>query len=100
MRDPKRKSVIKEAANFYRYLRKYNRLSTLARADYNHPRLVKYEKMKQYCQLIAALKLHTRNKKGRHCRVAQKINRFIDNIMLEYIQQLSILYLPISNIDF
>lgn len=64
MLDPKRKSVIKEAANLYgvsvatlyRYLRKYNRLSTLARADYNHPRLVKYEGNETILRAYSSLK--------------------------------------------
>jgi transposase InsO family protein len=74
IRDSKRKLIIKEAAELYgvstatiyRYLRKYSKLSTTTRADYNCPRLLKYEEIKKYCQLIAALKLRTTNKKGRH----------------------------------
>jgi transposase InsO family protein len=74
IRDPERKLIIKEASEFYgvsvatiyRYLRKYNKLSTITRADYNCPRLIKYEEMKKYCKLIAALKLRSTNKKGRH----------------------------------
>jgi hypothetical protein len=73
-RDPKRKLVIREVAKLhsvsvatvYRALRKYDNLSLVTRIDYNRPRLVKYEEMKKYCELIAALKLRTTNKKGRH----------------------------------
>jgi transposase InsO family protein len=74
LRDPERKLIIKEAAELYgvslatvyRYLRKYNKLSTTTRTDYNHPRLIKYEEMQKYCKLIAALKLRSTNKRGRH----------------------------------
>lgn len=74
MRDPERKLIVKEAAELYgvslstiyRYLRKYNKLSTTTRTDYNHPRLISYEEMQKYCKLIAALKLRSTNKRGRH----------------------------------
>ena len=74
MRSPQRKLIIKEAselygvskATIYRSLRRYNKLSTVMRMDYNRPRLIKYEEMKKYCELIAALKLRTTNKNGRH----------------------------------
>jgi len=74
MRSPERKLIIKEEAEFYgvskatiyRSLRKYNKLSIVTRIDYNRPRIIKHEEMKKYCELIAALKLRTTNKKGRH----------------------------------
>ena len=73
-RDSERKLIIKEAATLYgvssatiyRLLRKHNKLSTPTRADYNKPRLAKHKEIKEYCQLIAALKIRTSNKKGRH----------------------------------
>jgi hypothetical protein len=73
-RDPERKLIIKEAATFYgvssatiyRSLQKYDKLSTVRRADYNNPRLIQHKEMKKYCQLIAALKIRTSNKNGRH----------------------------------
>lgn len=73
-RSPERKLIVEEAADFhgvsiatiYRSLRKYNKLSVLTRDDYNKPRLIQYEEMKKYCQLIAALKLRTTNKQDRH----------------------------------
>ena len=74
LRDPKRKLIIKEAAELYgvsvatiyRALRKYSKLSAITRADYNRPRLIEHAEMKKYCKLIAALKLRSTNKKGRH----------------------------------
>jgi hypothetical protein len=73
-RNSLRKLIIEEAATFYgvssatiyRLLQKYDKLSTVRRADYNNPRLIRQEEMKKYCQLIAALKIRTSNKKGRH----------------------------------
>src|SRR3546814_822998 len=74
LRDPERRLIIKEAAQFYdismatlyRALHQHNKLKTVHRADYNHPRLISQSEMKRYCELIAALKLRTTNKKGRH----------------------------------
>lgn len=74
MRNPERKLIIQEAAKLYgvsiatiyRALRKYNKPSTIHRADYNRPRLIEHAEMKKYCKLIAALKLRSTNKKGRH----------------------------------
>lgn len=73
-RDPKRKLIIKEVAVLHgvsnaticRALNKYNKLSSVSRSDYNNPRLFRYEEIQKYCNLIAALKLRTTNKKGRH----------------------------------
>ena len=73
-RHPKRKSIIKEAAELYgvsistiyRAVNKYNKLSTVARSDYNRPRLMNFDDIKKYCEVISALKLRTSNKKGRH----------------------------------
>jgi len=73
-RDPIRRVILNEAAQFYgisvatlyRALHKQNQLKTVYRADYNHPRLITLEEMRHYCELIAALKLRTTNKKGHH----------------------------------
>lgn len=77
-RDPKRKLVIQETADLYgvsvstvyRSINKYNKLSTVTRADYNSPRLMSFDSIKRYCEIIAALKLRTSNKKGRHLSTA------------------------------
>lgn len=73
-RDPIRRSIIAEAAQFYdisvatvyRELHKQSRLNTKHRSDYNLPRVISQEKMRHYCELIAALKLRTTNKKNHH----------------------------------
>lgn len=54
-------------ATLYRALRLYRQpRSSTCRADYNQPRTISFEEMRRYCELIAALKLRTLNKKGRH----------------------------------
>lgn len=73
-RDPTRRTIIAETAQFYgvstaklyRELRQHNKPKSACRADYNQPRLTTSDEMRQYCELIAALKLRTTNKKGRH----------------------------------
>lgn len=54
-------------ATLYRALRLYRQpRSSTCRADYNQPRTIPFDEMHHYCELIAALKLRTLNKKGRH----------------------------------
>lgn len=73
-RSGERKIIIKSAADFYdvsvatiyRALRNHKKPQTTRRLDYNHPRVSSQDKMRRYCELIAALKLRTTNKKGRH----------------------------------
>lgn len=82
-----RNQLINEAASFYgvsrstiyRLLNKYDKLSPTTRADYNHPRLIKHEEIKRYCQIIAALKMRTSNKKNRHLS-----NKACINILEQY----------------
>lgn len=73
-RSPERKVLIDEAADLYgvsastvrRALRRHTQPQSARRADYNRPRIISYETMEQYCELMAALKVRTTNKKGRH----------------------------------
>ncbi len=73
-RDPSRKIILTEAAQFYgvskakmyRELRQHHKPKSACRADYNQPRFTTFHEMRHYCELIAALKLRTTNKKGRH----------------------------------
>ncbi len=73
-RHPTRRMIVMEAAQFYgvslssiyRALREYQTPRATCRADYNQARLIPSDKMHQYCELIAALKLRTTNKKGHH----------------------------------
>ena len=69
--DAKRHVIVTEAAEFYgvspstiyRQLRKYNKLSIDHRADYNKSRIINLNKMRYYCEIIAALKYRTTKKK-------------------------------------
>lgn len=73
-RSAKRPQLIAEAAEFYgvstatirRAMRKQNKLRVVHRVDYNCPRVIEQVEMRRYCELIAALKVRTTNKKGRH----------------------------------
>ncbi len=49
-----------------RALRTYQKPKTIKRADFNRPRHLTLAEMHHYCELIAALKIRTTNKKGRH----------------------------------
>ena len=73
-RDPIRRRIVAEAAKFYnvshatiyRALNKFNKPKLVSRADYNQPRIITQDEMQRYCEIIAALKLRTSNKKGHH----------------------------------
>jgi hypothetical protein len=57
----------------YRALAERGRPKALRRADRGVPRLLSVEEMERYCELIAAIKVRTSNKKGRHLSTAQSI---------------------------
>jgi hypothetical protein len=73
-RHDERRKLIEKTAAFYdvsastvrRSLRLHHHPQAIYRKDYNEPRVVSQADMKRYCELIAALKLRTTNKKGRH----------------------------------
>ena len=73
-RSSQRRILIEETAELYgispstlrRALRKHHQPQSICRADYNQPRSLSQAEMKRFCELIAALKLRTTNKKGRH----------------------------------
>ena len=73
-RSEKRRLMVEETAEFYgvsastirRSLRQHHQPHAIHRNDYNNPRVISQSDMKRYCELIAALKLRTTNKKGRH----------------------------------
>lgn len=73
-RSPKRCLLLEEAATLYgvsvstmrRSLRQHHQPRAVHRQDYNEPRVISQADMKLYCELIAAIKLRTTNKKGRH----------------------------------
>ena len=73
-RCPERKALVSETASLYgiskdtlyRLLRELPRPKTLRRMDRGQPRKLSRSEMEIYCEVIAACKIRTRNKKGRH----------------------------------
>jgi len=57
----------------YRALAERVRPKALRRADRGVPRLLSAEDMERYCELIAAIKVRTSNKKGRHLSTGESI---------------------------
>jgi hypothetical protein len=72
-RNTQRQQLIKQTCESFgispstlrRQLRKHQLPYLAFRSDYNKPRTLTEEDMRRYCELIAALKLRTTNKKGR-----------------------------------
>jgi hypothetical protein len=81
-RNAKRKQLIEEtcesfgvsASTVRRLLRNHQLPYVALRSDYNQPRSIPEADMRRYCELIAALKLRTTNKKGRHLSTRACIN--------------------------
>ena len=76
-----RRLIIRETAelygvsepSLYRALSQRMRPKALRRADRGLPRALPQETMEHYCELIAALKVRTSNKKGRHLSTGEAI---------------------------
>lgn len=66
----------------YRALAQRARPKALRRSDRGTPRVVPQEKMQYYCELIAAIKVRTSNKKGRHLSTGETI-RLIEKFGIE-----------------
>jgi len=73
-RDHVRREIIRHASELYgvsestlyRQLRQVTKPKLVQRSDAGKPRGLSEERMLQYCEVIAALKLRTTNKNGRH----------------------------------
>ena len=73
--------VMQEAAKLYgmseqtlyRALRERTRPKLVRRTDRGAPRILPQEQMERYCELIAAMKVRTSNKKGRHLSTSEAI---------------------------
>jgi hypothetical protein len=71
-----RRFVMQEAAKLYgvseqtlyRALRERTRPKLVRRTDRGAPRILPQERMERYCELIAAMKVRTSNKKAATCR--------------------------------
>lgn len=74
VRSPERSKIINDNADFYgvssdkiyRCLRDLNHSASEHRSDRGKPRKITEQDMKLYCEVIAAFKIRTLNKKGRH----------------------------------
>ncbi len=53
-------------STIYRALKSFNQPKGLRRNDRGHPRLFSEREMIKYCEIIAAMKLRTTNRQGRH----------------------------------
>src|SRR5215471_9494979 len=80
-RSPERRRVVQETAalygvseyTLYRTLREVRYPRPLQRADRGMPRVLPAAELERYCELIAALKVRTSNRKGRHLSTAEAI---------------------------
>tara|TARA_B100000586_G_C20111441_1_gene430153 strand:- start:824 stop:2473 length:1650 start_codon:yes stop_codon:yes gene_type:complete len=76
-----RTTLINECAHFYgvsistvyRALAKHASPQASKRADFNTPRKIIQSDMKRYCEIIAAIKHRTKNKKGTHLSTKESI---------------------------
>jgi len=76
-----RRQIIQEVAHLYgvsedtiyRALRERNQLHNTKRTDSGQPRVIHRRELERYCEVIAALKIRTSNRKGRHLSTNQAI---------------------------
>ncbi|WP_083890048.1 DDE-type integrase/transposase/recombinase [Crinalium epipsammum] len=61
------------SATLYRLLRQHSRPKAINRSDSGSPRKLSPVEMELYCEIIAAMKIRTCNKKGRHISTARAI---------------------------
>jgi hypothetical protein len=66
----------------YRALAERCRPKGLRRADRGAPRVLPADQLERYCELIAAIKMRTSNRKGRHLSTAESI-RLLENFGIE-----------------
>ncbi|WP_204367056.1 DDE-type integrase/transposase/recombinase [Pseudomonas savastanoi] len=62
----------------YRALNLIHKPHTVHRADHGKPRVLQQAELERYCELIAALKLRTTNKQGRHLSTGRAIKLLED----------------------
>jgi hypothetical protein len=80
-RHPDRARMVEQAASLYgvsattlyRQLRTLHRPRPVRRANRGQPRKVPVADLERWCEIIAALKLRTTNKKGRHLSTARAL---------------------------
>ena len=89
-RSRERRIIMQETANLYgvseqtlyRALAQRARPRALRRSDRGTPRVLPQDKLEYYCELIAAIKVRTSNKKGRHLSTGEAI-RLIEEFGVE-----------------
>lgn len=62
----------------YRALREFSRPKSLKRKDAGIPRKITQDELSRFCEIIAALKVRTSNKKGRHLSTSRAIQLLED----------------------
>jgi transposase len=62
----------------YRALHAYTTPRAVHRGDRGTPRVLPQDQLERYCELIAAMKLRTANKQGRHLSTAETIRLLED----------------------
>lgn len=81
-RHPDRKAMLESAANLYgisratlyrQLQRQFQRPKAVRRADRGKPRKMSEQDLERYCEIIAAMKVRTANKKGRHLSTVRAI---------------------------
>ncbi|MEP0925291.1 IS481 family transposase [Leptolyngbya sp. ST-U4] len=80
-RSPSRRVLVQEIAQLYgisedtvyRTLREGNGIRPVRRADCDVPRVIPKATLERYCEIIAAIKIRTSNRKGRHLSTVQAI---------------------------
>lgn len=89
-RSHERRLAVAEAARgygvseptLYRALAERCRPKGLRRADRGMPRVLPSDQMERYCELIAAIKMRTSNRKGRHLSTVESI-RLLEKFGIE-----------------
>src|SRR5919198_6147739 len=85
-RRAERRQMIRETAatygvsetTVYRALQRRTALQAVHRGDRGTPRVLPQDQLERYCELIAAMKLRTANKQGRHLSTAETIRLLED----------------------
>lgn len=80
-RSKERRTLVKEVAQLYgssedtvyRTLRENIQVHSVRRADCGVPRVIPKDGLERYCEIIAAIKIRTSNRKGRHLSTVQAI---------------------------
>jgi hypothetical protein len=89
-RSTERRALIQETAQLYgispdtlyRALRERSQPRALRRSDYGVPRVMPQANLERYCEVIAALKIRTSNRKGRHLSTGEAIRLLEDQGVL------------------